>query len=409
MSIKYYKLVLQASCQFLASKFIGADTVLLIVAMLNDAQLLELMEYSRTLGMEPLVEVASPLEMKRALEAGATVIGVNNRDLNTFQVDMNRTSDLSSMVSQSNSVVLLALSGITCRDDVERYSMNGAKGVLVGESLMKSVDKVQAVGNLLGVQQQGQTISTLRKKPLVKICGLTSVKDAVHAKESGADFLGLIFAPESPRFVGIETASEISMAVKGDKTLFTPFQGPFKTAPGIQPKEWFSTQSHSYSAASRPLVVGVFTNQTVQEINDIADKVGLDFIQLHTPKPLSFYRLLNRPVVAVIGIDSSSNTINVVEMVMAKCKLYAGLSSSILLDTTTTSAVGGTGKTFSWGLVNELNGVPVWMAGGLDPSNVKDAVNIAHPLVVDVCSGVEVSKGVKDHVKVKSFIYNAQN
>ncbi|PRT54673.1 Multifunctional tryptophan biosynthesis protein [Wickerhamiella sorbophila] len=133
--------------QILEARLFGADTVLLIVKMLNDAQLQELYDYSVSLGMEPLVEVANAPEMKRAVNLKAKFIGVNNRDLHTFSVDMNRTSSLVSEVAPGT--YLAALSGITGRDQVDAYVKEGVEGVLVGESLMRATDPGKFVQELI--------------------------------------------------------------------------------------------------------------------------------------------------------------------------------------------------------------------------------------------------------------------
>lgn len=134
----------------------GADTVLLIVAMLTDEKLAELYNYSLSRGMEPLVEVNNADELARALKVGAKVIGVNNRNLHDFEVDMGTTSRMADVIKEkygSEDVILIALSGITGREDVVRYASQGVGAVLVGESLMKANDKGAFVRKLLGVPE----------------------------------------------------------------------------------------------------------------------------------------------------------------------------------------------------------------------------------------------------------------
>jgi anthranilate synthase/indole-3-glycerol phosphate synthase/phosphoribosylanthranilate isomerase len=163
----------------------GADTLLLIVAILKDELLASLIKCARSLGMEPLVEVNNEVELESALAAGARVIGVNNRNLHTFQLDMTTTSRLADLLRSrgllleasnvenpgSGTVVLAALSGISSRADVEKYREEGVNCVLVGESLMRSVDPVKAMRVLRGVTQE--------QKVRVKICGNTNVEDSV--------------------------------------------------------------------------------------------------------------------------------------------------------------------------------------------------------------------------------------
>lgn len=134
--------------QILEARLAGADTVLLIVKMLDDATLARLYKYSLSLGMEPLVEVASAPEMERAVALDAKVIGVNNRDLHSFAVDLNTTSTLAAAAPKGS--VLAALSGISGRSDVEKYAKEGVRAVLVGEALMKAADPAKFADELLG-------------------------------------------------------------------------------------------------------------------------------------------------------------------------------------------------------------------------------------------------------------------
>lgn len=125
--------------QILEAKLAGADTVLLIVKMLEQELLQELYEYAtKEMGLEPLVEVSSKEELDRALAINSKVIGVNNRDLHSFTVDLSTTSNLVSSVPEDK--VLIALSGITSGQDAQKYKKEGVKGLLVGEALMKSTD-----------------------------------------------------------------------------------------------------------------------------------------------------------------------------------------------------------------------------------------------------------------------------
>jgi anthranilate synthase/indole-3-glycerol phosphate synthase/phosphoribosylanthranilate isomerase len=137
--------------QVLEARAWGADALLLIVASLDDATLRDLYAYTRDKGMEALVEVNSAAEMERALALGAEVIGVNNRDLRTFTVDLGTTDRLATLVPQGT--LLAALSGIATRADVERFASAGAAAVLVGEALMTTPDPADKVAELLGHTQ----------------------------------------------------------------------------------------------------------------------------------------------------------------------------------------------------------------------------------------------------------------
>lgn len=132
----------------LDARIMGADAVLLIVAALNDGELAELLELAGGLGLDALVEVHDEFELERALTVGATLVGVNQRDLVTFDVDAARAQRV--RASFPDDVVSVAESGITCRADVEALDAAGFHAVLVGESLVRSPDPTAAVADLLG-------------------------------------------------------------------------------------------------------------------------------------------------------------------------------------------------------------------------------------------------------------------
>jgi len=145
--------------QLLEARTSGADTVLLIVASLDDKALGELLADSRSLGMEPLVEVNNADEMARALAAGASFVGVNNRDLRSFSVDLGTTDRLAGMAGAD--VLLVALSGISSRADVERFEAAGAGAVLVGEALMVADDPAARIRELRGLLAQSGVAAML--------------------------------------------------------------------------------------------------------------------------------------------------------------------------------------------------------------------------------------------------------
>ena len=133
----------------------GADAILLIAAILSDAELARFHGLARSCGLAALVEVHDEMEMKRALDAGADLVGVNNRNLKTFTVDLATTERLTARLPSAESEtdsrpLLVAESGIHARQDVERLSACGASAILVGESLMRDPDLVSKVRELLG-------------------------------------------------------------------------------------------------------------------------------------------------------------------------------------------------------------------------------------------------------------------
>ena len=135
------------SYQILEARHAGADAVLLIAALLNDATLIKMRMEAERYGMEALIEVHNEPELHRALDAGATLIGVNNRDLRSFEVSLDVSLNLARMLPQN--VVAVAESGIQTADDVRRLSEAGYRGFLVGESLMRSPSPGTALTQLL--------------------------------------------------------------------------------------------------------------------------------------------------------------------------------------------------------------------------------------------------------------------
>ncbi len=204
----------------------------------------------------------------------------------------------------------------------------------------------------------------------VKICGITEPAHALAVAEAGADFLGLVFAP-SRRQVTLERAREIVLAVKD-------FEKP-------------------------PLVVGVFVNTPVDEVNMIADRCGLDWVQMSGDEPWECLGDVEKPLIKAIRV---SKAVNAGEMI-ANVSLGRQLLERdfiILLDSQVEGSYGGTGQTFDWGLVREVSErLPVIIAGGLSAENVGQAIKVLTPWGVDVSSGVETG-GVKDISKIKAFI-----
>ena len=403
--------------QIAEARLAGADTILLIVALFDqDSELKSLLEYARYLGMEPLVEVANEQEMKRAVAIGSKIIGVNNRDLHTFNVDPNRTVSLAGLVPEE--VVLLALSGIQGREDVEKYVKAGARGVLVGESLMRAADKKAFIRKLQGIEidQIGPTRSEMKK--ISKVCGITNIEDALYAAKCGAKLIGLIFAT-SPRQVGIETAGMIVQAVKekfGDSE--SPLSNlnalRYKESRSFTCSEWYQESAEALKEATngRPLFVGVFSNASPDYMNYVAREVGLDLIQLHGDESSDFCSLLACPSIKALHVGADDEASIVKKIEAGKKKL-----SLILLDTGLKGVAqqGGSGVEFDWSIAKRIGssmGIPLLIAGGITPESVSNAVSTIGSefvLGLDVCSGVEASKGKKDANKLKQFIEYVSN
>ncbi len=199
----------------------------------------------------------------------------------------------------------------------------------------------------------------------VKVCGITNAEDARVAVEAGADAIGLIFVPGTPRYVEVAAARAIAAQVPE----------PVRT-------------------------VGVFVNEAAETVNRLAREVPLDVVQLHGAEGPGFLELVEVPCFKAVRVRG--------EIDVGALRAYK--ASAYVLDTYVEGAHGGTGRTFDWDLALPVvaAGLPVLLSGGLTPDTVAEAVGRIRPYGVDVSSGVEASPGRKDHEKVRAFIARAK-
>ena len=387
--------------QVLEARLAGADTVLLIVKMLEEARLRALYEYSRSLGMEPLVEVNTVEEMQAASQLDAQVIGVNNRNLATFDVDLGTTSRL--MSAAPRGAIVCALSGISGAADVEPYRTNGVGAVLVGEALMRASDVTHFICDLLSADDQSTSVplqDLQTRELLVKVCGTRTPAAAKAAVEAGADLVGMILVEGRSRSVPDSTARAISDVIHN-----TP--KPRKPSPKSQSKgsvksatDFFShTASHHLSATYRALLVGVFRNQPLPHILHQQRLLDLDIVQLHGDEPLEWASLIPVPVIKSFKPSSAE---------IGKRGYYA----MGLLD----AGAGGSGQNLDSEELGRClgrdEGLKVMLAGGLAPENVVERVDALRELKSQVC-GVDVSSGVEEGgeqslEKIRAFVKAAK-
>ena len=193
----------------------------------------------------------------------------------------------------------------------------------------------------------------------IKICGITSIEDASAAVAAGADALGFVFYEQSPRFVSIVKAEKIIRDLP-----------PFVS------------------------VVGLFVNAEQNYIDEVVQKCGLDVIQLHGDEsPVTCMRQ-HKPVIKAVAVQGKEDL-----------EKIASYNCTVLLDAKAPLGVhGGTGTSFDWSLLKGLQTKrSLILAGGLKPKNIEEALGLEHWYAVDVSSGVELEKGVKDHAKMKHF------
>jgi phosphoribosylanthranilate isomerase len=195
----------------------------------------------------------------------------------------------------------------------------------------------------------------------IKICGLTRLEDAVLAAELGADFLGFIFVPSTPRYIEPETAAEIVATLRG--------------------------------AGHKSRVVGVFRDASVEYIRQIAGVVGLDVAQLHGNESDEDVDAVGLPVIKTFRVgDTLPDTTT------------APNAAWHLFDTYEERRGGGTGRRFDWSLLAAYPRTkPFFLAGGLGPDNVAAAISLVRPDALDVASGVEAEPGIKDHAKLRAL------
>lgn len=209
----------------------------------------------------------------------------------------------------------------------------------------------------------------------IKICGIKTGEHAAAVARSGADFMGLVFAP-SPRQVTPAQAKMIIEALK-------------ETGASIEK-------------------VGVFTNTPLNTILHIADECELDWIQLSGDEPWAFCRELARPVIKVIRVSRNYRPDNICRHLDYSAKLLGDQKHIFLLDSNSRDKYGGTGMKFDWKLARAITArFPVMVAGGLTPENVTGAMETMRPWGVDVSSGVETG-GTKDLEKIRGFIDNVR-
>ena len=203
----------------------------------------------------------------------------------------------------------------------------------------------------------------------VKICGLTNLDDALTVAEAGADMLGFIFYPPSPRFIPINECTELMSGLR-QRGISTP-------------------------------CVGVFVNNDTATITQVIEDCDLQFAQLHGDEPPADLDALGNQAYKAVRPRSLTEAINAL-------RNYAGRSAttpSLLLDTYRSNSYGGTGERANWELAAELaRRTPMLLAGGLTPANVISALTKVCPWGVDVSTGVELSPGIKDRKKVTDFV-----
>ncbi|KAF3981036.1 MAG: phosphoribosylanthranilate isomerase [Methylococcales symbiont of Hymedesmia sp. n. MRB-2018] len=195
----------------------------------------------------------------------------------------------------------------------------------------------------------------------IKICGFTRVEDAVAAAKLGVDAIGLVFYPPSPRSISIEHARNIVNALPAFVS-----------------------------------VVALFVDGQESQIKQVLNKLAIDVIQFHGDEPANQCNIYNKPYLKAIKMTKQMDVLQIAEQ-------YND-ASALLLDTYQPGIKGGSGHQFDWDLIPKQCALPIVLAGGLHADNARLAVQSVRPYALDVSSGVETEKGIKDVAKMAAFI-----
>lgn len=332
--------------QVYLARFHNADAILLMLSVVDDQTYRELADLAHSLGVGVLTETSTEQEFERALALGAKVIGVNNRDLHTLTIDMNRIVRLVEKYQAQipADVCLISESGIYDHTQVKTIKPF-AHAFLIGSSLMGSEDLNNAVRNVIFGEN--------------KVCGLTRSQDVKAVYDLGYLYGGLIFAEGSPRQLSLRQAQEL--------------------------------------VVNAPLrYVGVFQNQAVEFVEKIAKQLELFAVQLHGSEDEAYIAELTEKLAGktqiwkAVSVSTEAKTLEWTDN---------PLISRYVLDSQQGSRQGGTGKTFDWTLIPEALKAKALLAGGISPENLQNAL-AQGCLGVDLNSGVEQGKGVKDFEKL---------
>jgi len=194
-----------------------------------------------------------------------------------------------------------------------------------------------------------------------KICGITTIEDGLTAARHGADAIGLVFYPPSPRHVSVIQAAAIAAALP-----------PFVTT------------------------VGLFVNPDATEVEAVLRELRLDMLQFHGDETPEFCARFGVPWLKAVRVKPGVD--------LVQCAIRYREARGLLLDAFVAGTPGGTGQLFDWGLIPAELPLRVILSGGLDPDNVRAAIEQVKPWAVDVSSGVEASKGIKDAAKIAAFM-----
>ena len=356
--------------QIYQAKVWGASAILLICACLDVPTLTKFRELADSLGLSSLVEAHDEHEVQMAIDCGARIIGVNNRNLKDFTVDVQNSVRLRNLVEDD--VIFVSESGLETPEDIQVLRDNNIGVALMGETFMRSPNKVEKLAYLYG-----STYYT----PKVKMCGISKVETIPAVVDAKPDYMGLVFAP-SKRQVTVDQA----------KTLVEELHKQYANRYN-RDAEQYSNQTLIHQEFIK--TVGIFVNETLDNLVTIATEVNLDAVQLHGDEDEAFIQSLkertNVEVWKAVQIRSA-----------ADAEVWIDSSADMLLfDAYHKDERGGTGEVFDWSSLDEFER-PFMLAGGIDSTNVARAIRTVRPYGIDISSGIE-TEGVKNDEKIKAF------
>jgi indole-3-glycerol phosphate synthase len=365
---------------------VGADAVLLIAAALEDGALAKLRATAEEeLGLDAVVEVHTSEELRSAVKAGARIIGVNNRDLRTFQTSLEASERLIAEAPRDR--IMISESGLQNPKSLRHLRELGFRGFLIGEALMRARDPESALRDFIaGAEDQPSLQTSCSHRPVagpagfptahsavatadrsnpiqIKICGVTNARDASACVELGADMIGFNFYPASPRYIEPATVRRIVDALP-----------------------------------ARTCAVGVFVDADTAEIRKLAKTAGVRCVQLHGHTTPESCNELAREFRVIRALSTDTRFEPEHTAAFPEC--------DVLIDAYHPELRGGTGQTCDWSAARAAMRHTRFLilSGGLNAQNVGRAIAAVTPHAVDVCSGIESAPGVKDHRALEQFI-----
>ncbi len=337
------------------------------------------------LGLDAVVEVHTSGELRRAVSTGARLIGVNNRDLRTFQTSLETSERLIAEAPRDR--IMISESGLQNPKSLRHLRELGFRGFLIGEALMRAPDPEAALRDFIaGAEEPSLPQISCSHRPMagpteistahsavatahghnpiqIKICGVTNANDARACVELGADMVGFNFYPASPRYIEPAMVRRIVDALP-----------------------------------ARTCAVGVFVDADTAEIRKLAKTAGVRCVQLHGHTTPESCNELAREFRVIRALSTDTRFEPEHTAAFPEC--------DVLIDAYHPELRGGTGQTCDWSAARAAMRHTRFLilSGGLDAQNVGRAIAAVTPHAVDVCSGIESAPGVKDHRALEQFI-----